>query len=751
MVALAVAIIMFGLMAMTGSPPGAYEPPEWLEEGGVWTVSGRVYDVQERTYTSAAEVWIYLDSITILQYNNSRGEVPFSYKIICRCIGQERPPIGSTVQVTGHFQTFSKATNPGQFDAASYYRTLNIGGTIEGAEILSVEGQGSFIREKLYCLKARFKEKLYNHLPKREASVMCAMLLGDKTGLDEELEKLYQRNGIVHILSISGLHITMIGMSIYKLLHKCGCPPGLSAGCSSVLLLLYGAMTGMGVSTTRAIGMYLLRMLGLLLGRTYDMLTALAVMSLCLLCTQPLYLENSGFLLSFGSICGIGMLLPLFQAEEETPYILRTGWRKYVKAAWNAVRNALLPGLCVTVFTLPVQLKLFYQVPVYSVLLNLLILPLVGILMSAGLAALLLPGGAVFGYVGVWVLKIYERLCLLFETLPGHTWSPGAPKVWQIAGYYLLLFGALAVGMGSMKRKLKGGKIMAVRVMVLILAVALLGVRAPLTVQVTFLDVGQGDCAVVQTGEEDYLFDCGGSGRVGENILLPFLKYAGIDSLEAVFVSHPDKDHVSGILELLAAQSGEKDTAAAGVSVKKLVLADIAAAGRREEYGALLTAAAAAQVPVFYMAAGASWQSGKTMFTCLHPEGNTRETDSNEASMCFLVETGAFSMLLTGDVEGEGEDALALRYRQLRGGAALSVLKVAHHGSRNSSDAAFLELVRPYLAVISCGEDNAYGHPHRELLDRLEAVGSKLYATSQTGAVTLKVWGDKLRVETFCE
>ena len=144
---------------------------------------------------------------------------------------------------------------------------------------------------------------------------MSALLLGDKNALDNEVKEMYQRNGILHIFSISSLHITIVGMGIYKLLRKAGIPilPASMAG--SLLLILYGCMTGFGVSACRAIGMYLLRMLAEVVGRTYDLLTALGVMAAVMVIQNPYYLQNGGFLLSFTSVMGIGVVFPGLKPE----------------------------------------------------------------------------------------------------------------------------------------------------------------------------------------------------------------------------------------------------------------------------------------------------------------------------------------------------------------------------------------------------------------------------------------------------
>ena len=736
-----VVIAMMAGLVLTGSLPGAGWEKELPEEGEQLTVSGRVYDVQTRQIYDTTQLWIYMDSITVHSIDASLVEADISYHMICITDSGERPLIGSRIQVAGQFELFSNATNPGQFDSAQYYETLGIGGRLKKAQILAVSEEFSMVKEKLFKLREYWKEHLFECFPEKEASILSAMLLGDKSGVDSEIKELYQENGIVHILSISGLHITLIGMSLYRLLRRMGCPISIAAILGGLLLGLYGVMTGLGVSSIRAIGMYLIRMLGEVLGRSYDMMTALGVMALVMLAGRTAYLNNGGFLLSFGSICGIGVVLPRLEGDAEK----------------NPVKKAIMPGLSITLFTLPIQLKLYNEMPVYSIFLNMLVLPFMGTVMVVGMAVMMIPGIQWAGLPDILILRGYEWLCTLFGSLPGHTWNPGAPDTWQIVVYYVLLLLALQIRKLAAGRDSGEARAFANRRqrivkwrsewMLILAGIGILSIQFPKELSVTFLDVGQGDCICVRTKEETYLFDCGSSSErnVAENILIPYLKQEGINHLDGVFVSHPDNDHISGILEFL--ENGYEE----GIEVERLILPDIGEERREEELKELLLAAGQAQggsVPVSFMGKGAFWQSGKVSFLCLHPGSESADLDTNAYSQCFLIKHGKFSMLLTGDVEEEGEKQLLGTLAEM-GVRDISLLKVAHHGSRYSTSEEFLERLSPTVAVISCGRDNSYGHPHEEVLERLEQAGTIIYMTPRTGAVEMDVSGEKWEIKTY--
>lgn len=279
-------------------------------------------------------------------------------------------------------------------------------------------------------------------------------------------------------------------------------------------------------------------------------------------------------------------------------------------------------------------------------------------------------------------------------------------------------------------------------------AAGLLFVQALPENKVTFLDVGQGDCIVVETASgKAYLFDCGSSSRslVGEYVLLPFLKQQGITYLDAVFVSHPDKDHAGGVEELL--EAGKRE----GIGLGALVLPQIDRELLQEAFAALLCAAEKEKIPVQYAAAGTRFGDGMLRAVCLHPPKGYNSEEPNGYSQCFYVEIGKrkkFSLLLTGDVEGEGEGLLLEEMRR-RGVEGADILKAAHHGSRYATSEELLAQVRPSLTVISCGENNSYSHPHPETLQRLEKAGSLILQTPQTGAVTVTCKDGRILAEQY--
>lgn len=740
------------------SDTGEEVTPSAPVDGEHITVTGRVSGKDAKSFSvdsvrrlSAAQTESISEQLSYAAA--SRQTVPMDENLICEYDVPDAILPGSIVVVRGKFEAYTEATNPGEFDVSAYYHSLGVGGKLSDVTVLARGRKYSRWGEALWQLRENYKTRLYRVFPQKEASVLTAMLLGDKEELDQGIKELYRQNGIIHILSISGLHITMIGMSIYRLLRRWGVPVWLAALSGGCILCLYGVMTGMSVSACRAIGMYLIRMIAQVVGRTYDMLTALGVMAVILVWQNPGNLHSAGFLLSFGSILGIGWFYPALLPEERVGVAkryepsCRKQMLKGLLGEWlqKLLRSMLASG-SITLFTLPIQLWFYYEVPVYSVCINLVVLPFMSLVMATGLIAMLLPGTGRVGTVTCLILQGYEGLCEGFEQLPFHTWNPGKPQAWQVVAYYMLL---LLVVLWAKKKEKGGGY--AWKLCALTLAVIVLTLRIRTGTTVTFLDVGQGDGIVVETSSgEVFLFDCGSSNRskVGEYVLLPFLKSKGIRQLDAVFVSHPDEDHCSGVIELLGFAQEEK------IKIGQLVLPDIAEPMQEKEFVSLREAAG--ELPVVYVGVGDAFGVRETDFLCLHPPKGYEEEDSNAYSLCFYVsrkdvsrkdesrKDEEFSFLLTGDVEGAGEELL-LKELQKHGIDEISVLKVAHHGSRNSSGEAFLQQIHPRIAIISCGRNNRYGHPHAETIKRLERLGSVILTTSEHGAVTVEI-GKEIRV-----
>lgn len=661
--------------------------------------------------------------------------------ILCYLGAEERPAMGSMILVEGKFRPFAHARNPGEFDAADYYRVSGQQGRLMKASCLAQSSGFSTFRETLYRCREYLSLLLDACYPEKEASIMGAMLLGEKATLDEGVKNLYQQNGIIHILAISGLHLSILGMGFHRLLHRMHVPRLVNILLSVALIYCYGIMTGMGISIVRAFVMFGLKLCADLCGRTYDLLTAMTTAAFLILVQQPLYLTQSGFLFSFGAVCGIGLLPSVSCHFPALPDRFPKG---------NRFLQALFTGGWISLCTLPVYLCFYYEFPPYSVFLNLIVIPCMGALFLSGIAvmgaaACLLPLGCLAAVPGVWILGFYEKCATFVLRLPGRRWVTGRPENWQVIAYLAILAMTVFLTAGKTGKRKKGHFWCAV-----ICAVVLLGFRIPQGFEITMLDIGQGDCIYLADGQGGhYLIDGGSSDQkeVETYQIAPFLKYRGVSRLNAVFVTHSDADHISGIMGLM------EDCGETGIEIGCLYLPDLAKESRDENYLELAALAQDRGIPVRLLHEGERLQSGKLMLTCIHPDKSYVNSDANAGSTVLYLTYENFSALFTGDLEGEGERLVTKRLSDMRGTGRLAgritLLKVAHHGSKNSTEESFLEMVNPRIALISAGRDNSYGHPHKETLERLADRECRIYQTPESGAVTVRVKNGRVRIEEY--
>ena len=761
-----------------------------VSEGTRLTLTGTVDRIEEKNKVTA----LFLEDNAVSASGQQISEPSILVYINPDEI-QKKINIGNVIQVEGEASFFERARNPGNFDQRSYYQKQGIH-VLVWAESLSVRSeQTDRIREFLSGLRARWKGMLTECLGEYYGNTMSAILLGEKSGLDAEMKKMYQKNGIGHLLAISGLHMSFIGMGVYGALRRIGLgfvPAGLLGG---GVLVLYTLMIGAGVSSLRALIMFLVRIGADMTGRDYDLPTSLSLAAAVICAWQPLYITDAGFQLSFGAILGIWLLNPVFTEMFRCGQMFRCGREdrggkvSSVFCALKKLLESVSSSLAVNLFLSGPLLYFYFEVPPYSVILNILVIPVMPLAMGAGLgglaAGMILPsaGGAVLQVCRA-VLWLYDMACGAAGKLPGSRIVTGKPGLAWLAVYYAVTASVCAVffrmaearrkkeredtnggervirpeqrqGGGSKRNgraqpvpgyitltmRLSGAALLAFAAVMVLLC------RGSYTwksgTEVTVLDVGQGDGIHIRGPEGENLFIDGGSSdvsSVGTYRIEPYLLSCAVEELDYVFLTHGDEDHINGMTELLEGQE-------LGVRIRNLVLPP-------EEYldeklAGISRAAARNGTRVVTIQAGQSLRNGDTdlEITCLGPECGTDMGPGNGASLVLGARYGAFGMLLTGDVELEGERSLVNSGRLGR----YPVLKAAHHGSKNSGTEEFLQIVKPAAAVISAGKDNRYGHPHEETLERLTDAGCMICSTQECGAVMLRSDGSSLQIESFLE
>lgn len=640
--------------------------------------------------------------------------------------------VGNIYRLKGTLYSFEHAGNPGQFDEYQYYHSRGISYRffMQSGEKLS--DSYHWLSHQLCRVQNSFFIQFNRCLPEEEGGLLAAMLLGEKCELSKETKALYQCAGISHILAISGLHISIIGMGLFFLLRRFVLPVRQAALVCGCLLVLYGELTGFPVATQRAIIMTLCVLGARFLGRRYDVYCALSLSALIQMIAHPTELFQAGFLLSYGTVFGIAFFVGEFQGSN----------KKYL--LWHTIKGSV----GIQLVTLPVVVYFYYEINPYSVFVNLLVLPLAGILIPmailGGITAMvyLTAGKFLFGIVH-FILQCYEQLCLLAQHLPGARLILGRPAMWQI----LLYYGLLILWCGIKKYRSQSPpkpvshiprEIRSVP-WLLCVAVLILFFRLPKgnILTITNLDMGQGDCACIRLGGSTILLDGGSSdkGNVGEYRIVPFLKSQGISRIDKICITHPDSDHTSGLLEIL------QDKRHMGLQIGAVVLPGLEK--EDEAYRELIQICVDAGVEVEFCNRGDALQIRGMTLRCLHPAKEYEWSSVNDYSLVLSLEYGIFRGIFTGDLEQTGEDTC------MDGITKSQYLKVGHHGSAGSSSEAFLSRVKPEISVISAGKNNRYGHPSKEVLDRLGKIGSKSIVTADSGAVTVRTDGKSFHVEKY--
>ena len=817
---LAIAAAAIGMTILLFPPsPADYEP--YREE--IIQLTGTVCSLEPRLQEDTVVWRMILSDVRVEspmaapdteRTDNDTAQVQPSFKlnkkdkVLCILDHEPEAEMSSRVRVSGKLFPFRAAMNEGEFDLRMYYHILRIEFSLRDVDLLAASAPADRLAALLFHFKNHLSSIIDRLFSKENSPVLKAMLLGEKGMLEEETKELYQGAGIIHILSISGLHLSLLGMGLFSLTGKCGLIPiPVRAALSIITVFLYGKMIGMGTSVFRALIMLTLYIISKVIGRTYDLLTAASIAAFLLLLDQPLYLLHTGFQFSFGAVLAIGFLLP-------------------------ALPGRILKAVAIPLATLPVYLWAYGTFPITSLLLNLIVIPLMTVVMiSAGGSVLfeafagILPVSRLIGLPSELILDFYRFLAETSSRIPGHEIVPGRPAAVQVLLFYtmLCLLSAISVRlqMPHMRRRIEAASVSRSAVsqgavsgaaneerdagyhsclrgkesvpnkmdrillagsertcllfrlydnrerkifacifsaLWLIAALFVLTFRRPPAFEMDVLYVGQGDGIFISCEGRNFLIDGGSSTKeeLAKYTLIPFLHCKGVSHLDGIIISHEDSDHCSGLLEFLEAALEEKPV----ISISAVYLPDIAEETKGENYLMIEELSEQAGIPVRYISCGQRIRAGNLFLDCLHPARGASYTDANEYSATMLLRypapssynagtDDAFSAMLTGDIEEEGEKDLCAHLQDMN----ITVLKVAHHGSRNATSDDFLKLVHPQAAVISAGVDNLYGHPHKETIQRIESCNPcpDIYRTDLAGEISfrLKKKGDNYQVKTF--
>ncbi len=685
---------------------------------GYWPRGGLVgfYEEVDRIYADAVEIQGSGRLISKTEKNERYHYALKSGHLTLLLVSKNEYPIGADVKFAGKVKSFSSARNDGEFDEEKYYRGQGYDVRVE-AFATNVIAESKFpLLEILYQLKMRLKAVYEYGLYGEEAGIMSAIAIGDKAELSNDVKDFFKVAGLSHILAISGLHVSLVGSSIYRRLRNRGVSFLLAGGVSGTLVVLYGLLSGWSISARRSVLMYLIYLLSQIHGKCYDSFTSLAVVAVLTIFTTRGVVTSASFIFSYAAILGVSY----------TGKIQKRIFIKKRKHEELTLKKRLLKQLVFStvlcIFLMPVTANFYFEIPVFNILTSLVLLPLITPLLLIGLLA---------GFIGIFFMEsskvlLYPCHLILFllEFVSDmiarlrSTVIVGKPSPFLIVLFYILLVIPMTKRLHLPRRLIP---------VPLLLAVLLIVLPHPHKLRMDFLDVGQGDGIYLETKTYRAFFDGGStsSSKLGRNTLLPFFKYHGVRSIDYWFVSHGDADHLNGLMQVLSEN----------YTVKNLLISKYCVMS--EEMTELISLARDKGVSVIYLDAGDSVRSKDSSISVLWPVNLC--DDINENSLVLQVSTTDFSTLITGDIGKETEAKMV----ELGLVPKVDVLNVAHHGSRYSSDIAFLQRAAPTFAVISCSKTNRYGHPAPETIERLTSNDTTIFYTMTDGQITVRKGKDE--------
>ncbi len=627
---------------------------------------------------------------------------------------KELPQMGK-VWCQGELLPLNTLRNPGGFDGEGWNYLQNLGGRLRKTRVEVVSEERSLI-DRLAVLNIKMREKITSVVPDERGVLLCGMLLGGSVGLSDEVRETFAANGLAHLLSVSGTHFALLTGFLLLLLR----PLPTKARKLGVVALLcaYAVLCGMKPPIMRGLCMSCVLLFGGSGGARGNLLCLTAMV---LLCFKPAWLLDVGFQLSFGAVAGLIWLYPK----------LKNCFCNYLPVILG---EAMALTTAAQLAVLPLLVGYFHQLPLISLVSNILLVPvleLATLLTILGLALeslTLLPfleasldfallGGEYLINFSAWLVEQVLVQAKFLASLPFSTVVVGSLPLWCAVVYYFGLFLWADVSCLQFLRN-RERRVMLVLTNVVLLGTFLWESFAPVPFTAYFLDVGQGDCAVVRTPSRKVIVvDAGGLKNfdTGSRVLVPFLRSLGVSKVDALLLSHGDHDHAGGAGALTR-----------NVKIERIILPATSTLSEAEE--PLLRNVRSSLVE--RASVGRQYDFDGTVLEIVDVPRfeDIYAPDGNEASTIASIKYGKNSLLFTGDVD-------ASRERLLKNLGRYDVLKVAHHGSRRSSSARFLQQVRPKVAVISVGAGNGYGHPHQETLARLASVGSKVLRTDELGAI----------------
>ncbi|MFQ6673770.1 MAG: DNA internalization-related competence protein ComEC/Rec2 [Fidelibacterota bacterium] len=667
------------------------------------------------------------------------GRMAMDPAIRIRLLSAAQKPLdtGDRIRTAGEFRAFTGPRNPGDFDFRSYFQRRNVWGNVYGNrydEVVVTGKDSSFNFTRSVGRLRNLVRALFDRTIGGDASkLMSALVVGLREEVPNEITRDFFDTGVIHILAVSGLHVGYVLVILTAVVKLLRIPYRWDRIVLVMALVGYAVLSGGRASVWRATIMASLYVMAPLFQREANLWNIIAASALGLLIYDPTYLSDAGFLLSFSAVISIVFFYGQF--EKILPKRIR------ISSIGNPIfRGAMLLfiiSLSAQLGTLPFTWMFFNRIPLVSLAANVIVVPLAGFIVSTGFAIAslgsLLPWlGTILGNTA-WLLgEITFWLTRSFASLPFAYLEVATPSGLNVIQYV----GVVAALLMLFRKDLRGKGVLA-GLLVANLVVWPQALQEE-SMDVIFLDVGQGDAAIVRIPsahgpERTLLVDAGRRDfrtNMGERVVLPMLKRLGIRKIDLLVMSHPHSDHIGGVEAVL------EQTEVAEIW-------DTFSSHRSRAYEQIRRSISRDSIPYNRVGAG-RWfrQFSPAQVYVLHPDSlwASVQKNINNVSIVLKLVYGKVSFLFVGDLEKSG-DSEVVSFGQIN---RSNVLKVGHHGSSSSTSGPFLRLIRPQFAVVSVGKKNSFNHPSRDVLNRIETFGTRVLRTDMEGAIWFKSDGNKV-------
>ena len=631
------------------------------------------------------------------------------------------PNNGDTLFTHGKIKKLVGKRNPGDFDFRSHFsRKGKYGRIFIDKEYDSIihEGKLPFYLRMVKASRDFVTHSVQMATDPKTSGLLTALLLGDKSSIDEEMKKDFADTGVIHVLAVSGLHVGYILIVLTILSSTLRIPWGWNRVIIIFGLIAFCALTGGKPSVIRASIMAGLYVITPIINRPGNIWNIIGFSACLLLAFDPLYIKDLGFILSFTAVISIIYFYGLFEKllpKSINPKNIQNSFLK------NTL-SLFLVSLSAQIGTLPITAAYFHKIPIISLVANVIIVPIIGLIVVVGFMIIglsfspFLSGLA--GNVAGRLQMIISWFAQFFSSFSFSSIGVTQIVLIDIVLYFLMILGIFLIFQNSFRGK-------GIITFLLMFNLFIWGNPSKPETNIIFMDVGQGDAAVIQfSNGKTMLIDAGNKSRRGdwgERVVIPVLNHLGIKRLDWTVMSHPHADHIGGLISLIEVipidTVLDTYTGYGSWTYKHLM-------ERFEKLGTQIKKPMKGETFIISPMESIQFLAPDSTFS-------VQQHNVNNASIVFKLKIGTKSILFTGDLEHEGDEALVKFGKHLN----VDILKVAHHGSITSTTEKVLSIIDPELAVVSVGDGNKFSHPSPIVMDRLKQYQIQIHRTDYSGAL----------------